>query len=40
MELIETRNKYVKEVKGILLRLKNSLEKPDLESRINGEGSG
>ena len=31
---IETRRKYVNEVKGILLRLKNSLDKPDLESRI------
>ena len=31
---IETRRKYVNEVKGILLRLKNSLGKSDLESRI------
>ncbi len=31
---IETRRKYVNEVKRILLRLKNSLDKPDLESRI------
>jgi len=31
---IETRKRYVNEVKGILLRLKNSLNKPDLESRI------
>jgi len=31
---LETRRQYVNEVKGILLRLKNSLDKPDLESRI------
>ena len=31
---LETRKQYVNEVKGILLRLKNSLEKPDLKSRI------
>ncbi|AIG96959.1 hypothetical protein [Archaeoglobus fulgidus] len=31
---LETRKQYVNEVKGILLRLKNSIEKPDLESRI------
>jgi len=31
---LETRKRYVNEVKGILLRLKNSLDKPDLESRI------
>jgi len=31
---LETRKQYVNEVKGILLRLKNSLDKPDLESRI------
>ncbi len=31
---LETRKRYVNEVKGILLRLKNYLEKPDLESRI------
>jgi hypothetical protein len=29
---IEVRKQCVNEVKGILLRLKNSLEKPDLES--------
>ena len=34
MELIETRKRYVNEVKGILLKLKNSLEKSDLGSRI------
>jgi len=28
---LETRKRYVNEVKGILLRLKNSLDKPDLE---------
>ena len=31
---LETRKRYINEVKGILLRLKNSLDKPDLESRI------
>jgi len=31
---LETRKRYVNEVKGILLRLKNSLDKPDLRSRI------
>jgi len=31
---LETRKRYVNEVKGILLRSKNSLDKPDLESRI------
>jgi len=31
---LEARRQYVNEVKGILLRLKNSLDKPDLESRI------
>ena len=31
---LSVRKQYVNEVKGILLRLKNSLEKPDLESRI------
>ncbi|RLI85284.1 MAG: hypothetical protein DRO98_07245, partial [Archaeoglobales archaeon] len=31
---LETRKRYVNGVKGILLRLKNSLDKPDLESRI------
>ena len=31
---LKTRKQYVKEVKGILLRLKNSLDKPDLKSRI------
>jgi len=31
---LETRRQYANEVKGILLRLKNSLDKPDLESRI------
>jgi len=31
---LETRKQYVNEVKGILLRLKNSLDKPDLKSRI------
>lgn len=34
MECLKTRKRYVNEVKGILLRLKNSLEKPDLKSRI------
>ncbi|WP_048085517.1 hypothetical protein [Archaeoglobus veneficus] len=33
MEL-SVRKKCVNEVKGILLRLKNSLDKPDLKSRI------
>jgi hypothetical protein len=31
---LETRKQYVREVKGILLRLKNSLDKPDLKDRI------
>ena len=31
---LSVRKQYVNEVKGILLRLKNSLEKPDLKSRI------
>jgi hypothetical protein len=31
---LDVRKRYVNEVKGILLRLKNSLEKPDLKSRI------
>lgn len=31
---LETRRQYVNEVKGILLRLKNSLDKPDLRGRI------
>jgi len=31
---LETRKKYVSKVKGILLRLKNSLGKPDLKERI------
>lgn len=31
---LEVRKRYVNEVKGILLWLKNSLEKPDLESRV------
>ena len=31
---LETRKRYVNEVKGILLRLKNSLDKSDLKSRI------
>jgi hypothetical protein len=31
---LDTRKKYVNEVKGILLRLKNSLDKPDLEEEI------
>jgi len=31
---LETRRQYVNEVKGTLLRLKNSLDKPDLEGRI------
>ncbi len=31
---LKTRKEYVNEVKGILLRLKNSIDKPDLESRI------
>ena len=31
---LETRRRYVNGVKGILLKLKNSLGKPDLESRI------
>ena len=31
---LETRRRYVNEVKGILLRLKNSLDNSDLESRI------
>ena len=31
---LRTRKRYVNEVKGILLRLKNSLDKPDLKSRI------
>ena len=30
---LDVRKRYVNEVKGILLRLKNSLEKPDLKSR-------
>ena len=31
---LETRKRYVSEVKGILLKLKNSLDKPDWKSRI------
>ena len=33
---LERRKNYVNEVKGILLRLKNSLDKPDLEEEIEG----
>ena len=34
---LETRRQYVNEVKGILLRLKNFLNKSDLRSRIKEE---